>query len=96
MTAVDREALEACDAGDAQAAEARPEVMEPCDAAEASAGDASEKLELIMGADGLARLAAAHVAVLGLGGVGSNCVEALARGGVGHLFLVDRDIVQVT
>lgn len=96
MTAVDREALEACDAGDAQAVEARPEVMEPCDAAEASAGDASEKLELIMGADGLARLAAAHVAVLGLGGVGSNCVEALARGGVGHLFLVDRDIVQVS
>lgn len=58
--------------------------------------DADEKLELIMGAEGLARLKAARVAVLGLGGVGSNCVEALVRGGVGGLFLVDRDIVQAS
>ncbi len=75
---------------------ARPEVMEPCDAAMASRGNATEKLELIMGSEGIARLADAHVAVLGLGGVGSNCVEALARGGVGRLFLVDRDIVQAS
>ena len=80
----------------AKSANVRPEVMEPCDAAAADAGNAVEKLELIMGADGLARLASAHVAVLGLGGVGSNCVEALARGGVGNLFLVDRDIVQAS
>lgn len=72
-----------------------PEVMDACDAACAD-GEATEKLELVMGAAGLARLAAAHVAVLGLGGVGSNCVEALARGGAGHLFLVDRDIVQAS
>ena len=39
-------------------------------------------------------LASSRVLVLGLGGVGSNCVEALARGGVGELVLVDRDIVQ--
>lgn len=58
--------------------------------------DVDEKLELIMGAEGLARLKAARVAVLGLGGVGSNCVEALVRGGVGGLFLVDRDIVQAS
>ncbi len=84
-------------AADARAsAQARPEVMESCDAAAAGAGNAAEKLELIMGADGLASLASAHVAVLGLGGVGSNCVEALARGGVGNLFLVDRDIVQAS
>ena len=75
----------------ARSASARPEVMEPCDAAAAGVGNAAEKLELVMGAEGLARLASAHVAVLGLGGVGSNCVEALARGGVGNLFLVDRD-----
>ena len=79
----------------ARSASARPEVMEPCDAA-AGVGNAAEKLELVMGAEGLARLASAHVAVLGLGGVGSNCVEALARGGVGNLFLVDRDIVQAS
>lgn len=75
---------------------ARPAVLEPADAAPASEGAATEKLALVMGRDGMERLAAAHVAVLGLGGVGSNCVEALARGGVGRLFLVDRDIVQVS
>lgn len=52
------------------------------------------RLELILGAEGLARVQAARVLVLGLGGVGSNCVEALARGGVGHLILVDDDVVQ--
>ena len=93
MTAAERGGADARAAGERAA---RPEVMEPCDAAAADAGDATEKLELIMGSDGLARLADAHVAVLGLGGVGSNCVEALARGGVEHLFLVDRDIVQAS
>ena len=95
MTGPERTAAMRDDAADARA-QVRPEVMEPCDAAAADAGNAVEKLELIMGADGLARLASAHVAVLGLGGVGSNCVEALARGGVGNLFLVDRDIVQAS
>ena len=93
MTAAERGGADARAAGERAA---RPEVMEPCDAAAADAGDATEKLELIMGSDGLARLADAHVAVLGLGGVGANCVEALARGGVEHLFLVDRDIVQAS
>ena len=95
MTDPERTAAMRDDAADARA-RVRPEVMESCDAAAADAGNAVEKLELIMGADGLARLASAHVAVLGLGGVGSNCVEALARGGVGNLFLVDRDIVQAS
>ena len=95
MTGPERTAAMRDDAADARV-QVRPEVMEPCDAAAADAGNAVEKLELIMGAEGLARLASAHVAVLGLGGVGSNCVEALARGGVGNLFLVDRDIVQAS
>ena len=95
MTGPERTAAMRDDAADARA-QVRPEVMEPCDAAAADVGNAVEKLELIMGAEGLARLASAHVAVLGLGGVGSNCVEALARGGVGNLFLVDRDIVQAS
>ncbi len=55
---------------------------------------ATSKLELIMGSEGLARLAASTVMVLGVGGVGSNCVEALARGGVGRLIVVDHDVVQ--
>ena len=47
----------------------------------------------LYGTEGLARLKAAHVAVIGLGGVGSWVVEALARTGVGKLTLVDMDEV---
>ena len=47
----------------------------------------------LYGADGLTRLRAAHVSVIGLGGVGSWVVEALARSGVGSLTLVDMDEV---
>jgi tRNA threonylcarbamoyladenosine dehydratase len=50
----------------------------------------------LLGEDGLARLAAAHVCVVGLGGVGSWTVEALARSGVGSLTLVDLDEVCVS
>lgn len=42
------------------------------------------------------RLASAHVAVLGLGGVGSFAAEALARGGIGRITLVDHDIYGMT
>lgn len=61
---------------------------------DAAGEGATSRLERIMGARALSRLAEANVLVLGLGGVGSNCVEALARGGVGGLGLVDRDVVQ--
>jgi len=50
----------------------------------------------LFGADALTRLRAAHVAVIGLGGVGSWTVEGLARSGVGALTLVDLDDVCVT
>lgn len=50
----------------------------------------------LFGMAGLARLRAAHVCVVGIGGVGSWAVEALARSGVGHLTLVDLDEVCVS
>lgn len=53
-------------------------------------------IERLYGRGALARLAAAHVCVVGLGGVGSWTVEALARSGVGALTLVDLDDVCVT
>ncbi|WP_049777725.1 tRNA threonylcarbamoyladenosine dehydratase [Coriobacterium glomerans] len=57
---------------------------------------ATSKLEIIMGVEGLARLHDATVMVFGCGGVGSNCIEALARGGVGRLVIVDRDVVSAS
>ncbi|MGO8679114.1 MAG: ThiF family adenylyltransferase [Limisphaerales bacterium] len=50
----------------------------------------------LLTADGLARLRRAHVCVVGLGGVGSWAVEALARSGVGALTLLDLDDVCIT
>jgi tRNA A37 threonylcarbamoyladenosine dehydratase len=49
--------------------------------------------ELLLGEVALERLQASRVTVFGLGGVGSFAVEALARAGVGHLRLIDHDVV---
>ncbi len=51
------------------------------------------RLELLIGKEGLAALDGKSVAVFGIGGVGSYAVEALTRGGVGRLTLVDFDVV---
>src|SRR5882757_1187652 len=50
----------------------------------------------LVGKAGMDRLRAAHVCVVGVGGVGSWTVEALARSGVGALTLIDLDDVCVT
>ena len=50
----------------------------------------------LYGADGQDRLARAHVCVVGIGGVGSWVVEALARTGLGALTLVDLDDVCIS
>lgn len=54
------------------------------------------RTELLIGKPALERLAAAHVAVFGIGGVGSYVVEALARSAVGSLTLVDDDRICLT
>jgi tRNA A37 threonylcarbamoyladenosine dehydratase len=50
----------------------------------------------LFGNDGLARLRRARVCVIGVGGVGSWTVEALARSGIGALTLIDLDDVCLT
>lgn len=50
----------------------------------------------LYGEAGLARLRAAHVCVVGLGGVGSWVAEALARSGIGEITLIDADDVCVS
>lgn len=52
--------------------------------------------ELLIGNEGLEKLKKASVMVFGVGGVGSHCIEALARSGVGKLILVDNDTVSMT
>jgi len=55
-----------------------------------------DRAGILIGAAGLDRLAASHVFLAGLGGVGSWCAEALARAGVGQMTLVDHDRVAVS
>lgn len=52
-----------------------------------------ERTALLIGQEGVERLRACRVAVVGVGGVGGHCAEALARAGVGALHLVDADTV---
>jgi tRNA A37 threonylcarbamoyladenosine dehydratase len=55
-----------------------------------------DRIGRLVGDTGMERLLGAHVMVVGLGGVGSFAVEALARSGIGRLTLVDFDRVCVT
>lgn len=50
----------------------------------------------LLGVDAMQRLAAIRVILFGVGGVGSWCAEALVRSGVGHLTMVDPDVVDVS
>ncbi|CAC9450811.1 HesA/MoeB/ThiF family protein [uncultured Gammaproteobacteria bacterium] len=54
------------------------------------------RTEILLGQQGLARLAESHVLIAGLGGVGGACAEALCRAGVGALTLVDFDMIEST
>lgn len=54
------------------------------------------RTELLLGPKAMECLKKAHVAVFGLGGVGSFVVEALARSGIGALDLIDHDTVSLS
>ena len=62
----------------------------------ADRNEAFLRTEMILGPAALDKLRRSHVAVFGLGGVGSYAAECLARSGVGALTLVDQDTVSVT
>ena len=55
-----------------------------------------EREAMLIGEDKVEKLKGAHVALFGVGGVGSYTAEALARCGVGKLTLVDNDCVGIT
>ena len=52
-----------------------------------------QRTELLLGQDDMQILAATKVIIFGVGGVGSWCAEGLIRSGIGHLTIVDSDIV---
>ena len=58
--------------------------------------DQFSRTELLFGREAMEKLAAARVAVFGVGGVGGYAVEALARSGVGALDLIDSDTISLT
>lgn len=55
---------------------------------------AFERLELLLGADAVQKLAAARILIAGVGAVGGAAAESLARSAVGHLTLADFDIIR--
>ncbi len=58
--------------------------------------DQFSRTRMLLGGRNMEKLAHARVAVIGLGGVGSYALEALARSGVGAFELVDGDMVSLT
>lgn len=54
------------------------------------------RTELLIGTECQQRLKESTIVVFGVGGVGSHCIEALARCGVGRLVLIDNDQVSLT
>jgi tRNA A37 threonylcarbamoyladenosine dehydratase len=55
-----------------------------------------ERIESLYGTAAFERFADSRVAVVGIGGVGSYAVEALARSGIGALVLIDDDVVELS
>ena len=78
---------------------AAPDRLQPADPLPPASSDEADLerrfggLRRLYGDEGYARVRAARIAVVGLGGVGSWAVEALARSGVAGLLLVDLDHV---
>ena len=54
------------------------------------------RTELLLGKDGIEKLASSRVAIFGIGGVGGYTVEALARSGIGTFDLIDDDKICIT
>lgn len=54
------------------------------------------RFELLVGKDNIQKLNQAHVIVFGVGGVGGYVVEALVRSGIGHITIVDNDVISLS
>ena len=56
----------------------------------------TDRTELILGEEGIEKLKTSHVLLIGVGGVGSFCAEALIRAGLGNITIVDYSEVEIT
>lgn len=56
----------------------------------------NDRTKILIGETGAKVLAAARVAIYGLGGVGAACAMDLVRSGIGHLYVVDFDIIETS
>ena len=54
------------------------------------------RTEILLGLDGIEKLWHQHVLIVGVGGVGCACAEALCRAGVGKMTLIDHDDISET
>lgn len=55
-----------------------------------------ERTKILIGDDGINKLAGKHVLIAGIGGVGGYVVEAIVRAGVGKVTIIDNDVVDIT
>ena len=55
-----------------------------------------QRTELLLGKENLTKIKNSNVCIVGIGGVGSYTLEALARVGVGRITIIDKDIIDVT
>ncbi|MGN0915971.1 MAG: ThiF family adenylyltransferase [Succinivibrio sp.] len=53
-------------------------------------------IRALYGTSGFEKLQNSHVTVIGVGGIGSWCTEALCRTGIGSLTLIDNDVIEIT
>lgn len=58
--------------------------------------DFTARTSLMLGKDGMNKLKESHILVIGVGGVGSFCVEALIRAGIGKITIVDYSEVELS
>ena len=56
----------------------------------------TSRTEILIGKEAIKKLEKSKVAIYGIGGVGSFVVEGLVRAGIGHIVLIDNDVVSIS
>lgn len=58
--------------------------------------DFTTRTSLLLGEDSMKKLCDSTVAVLGIGGVGGACAEAIVRSGIGRIIIIDHDTIDIS